>query len=176
MLPPEKCGQILDYECISCRVDLVPWLKRCQQRACNEPALRESIGQYLHLLAQMTGTDYSEDYMKDLVRLCLKDGNLLLVKDLKDAMVETEVGLLLKVWQGVARKFRRTVEFRTFRNCHEDVSDRGSPKQTIRRFLTDRKYRWHGLFPTGLANMCILAWLRKIPSASGWSAPAQISA
>ena len=141
-LPPEKCGQILDHECISCRLGLVPWLKRCQQRACNEPPLRESIGQYLHLLVQMTGTDYSEDYMKDLVRLCQKDGNLLLVKDLKDAMVETEVGLLLKVWQGIARKLEDRIP--DLPELSEDISD--ITKGTIRRFLTDRKYRWHGLF------------------------------
>ena len=141
-LPPEKCGRILDYKCISCREDLVPWLKRCQQRACNEPPLRESIGQYLHLLAQMTGTDYSEEYMNDLVRLCLKDGNLLLVKDLKDAMVEAEVRLLFNLWQDIARKLGERIP--DLPDLSEDVSD--ITEKTIRRFVTDAKYRWHGLF------------------------------
>ena len=141
-LPPGKCGRILEYEGISCRVDLVPWLKRCQERACNEPPLRESIGQYLHLLAQMTGTDYSEEYMNDLVRLCLKDGNLLLVKDLKDAMVEAEVRLLFKLWKEIARKLEESIP--DLPDLSEDVSD--ITEGTIRKFVTDEKKRWHGLF------------------------------
>ena len=50
----------LDYERISYKEDLPPWLKRCQKRAYDEPALRESVAQYLHLIAKLTGTDYSE--------------------------------------------------------------------------------------------------------------------
>ena len=33
------------YRCISYKSDLVPWLKSCQIRAYDEPALRESVAQ-----------------------------------------------------------------------------------------------------------------------------------
>ena len=35
--------------------DIVPWLERCQQRAYKDPALRESIAQYVHLVRKLTG-------------------------------------------------------------------------------------------------------------------------
>ena len=141
-IPSKGCRRNLNLEYILRREDLSSWLKRCQQRAYNEPPLRESIGQYLHLIAQMTGTDYSEGYMNDLMRLCLKDENLLLAKDLKDAMVEAEVRLLCKLWQEIARGLKERVF--DFPELSEDVSD--ITEGTIRRFITDRKFRWHGLF------------------------------
>ena len=108
-IPSKGCRRNLNLEYILRREDLSSWLKRCQQRAYNEPPLRESIGQYLHWIERMTGTDYSEGYMNDLMRLCLKDENLLLVKDLKDAMVEAEVRLLSKLWQEIARRLKERV-------------------------------------------------------------------
>ena len=141
-IPSKGCRRNVNYECILCREDFSSWLKRCQQRAYNEPPLRESIGQYLHWIAQMTGTDYTEGYMNDLMRLCLKGENLLLVKDLKDAMVEAEVRLLFKLWQEIALRLKERVP--DLPELSEDVSD--ITEGTIRRFVTDRKYRWHGLF------------------------------
>ena len=35
------------------------WLRNCQSRAYDEPALREVIGQYLALIQKLTGTDFS---------------------------------------------------------------------------------------------------------------------
>ena len=91
----------LKYECISYKEDLSPWLKRCQQRAYNEPGLRESVAQYLHLIAKLTGKDYSEAYMSDLKNLCLQDDHLVLVHDLNEAMVEARVSLLCKFWDEI---------------------------------------------------------------------------
>ena len=39
------------------------WLRDCQRRAYDEPALREAIGQYLAVVQKLTGTDFSEAYM-----------------------------------------------------------------------------------------------------------------
>ena len=55
--PSEDSADGLKYECISYKEDLPPWLKRCQKRAYDEPALRESVAQYLHLIAKLTATD-----------------------------------------------------------------------------------------------------------------------
>lgn len=46
-LPPDKITNI------SYKSDLPPWLERCQERAYDEPALRESVAQYLHLIRKM---------------------------------------------------------------------------------------------------------------------------
>ena len=86
--PSEDSAGGRDYECISYKDHLSPWLKNCQQRAYDEPALRESVAQYLRLIEKLTGTDYSEAYMSALKELCLKDDNLVLVRDLNEAMVE----------------------------------------------------------------------------------------
>ena len=58
----DSAGDIV-YRWISCKSDLVPWLNCCQKRAYDEPALRESVAQYLRLIAKLTGTDFSEAYM-----------------------------------------------------------------------------------------------------------------
>ena len=55
----DSAGDV-DYRCISYKTDLVPWLKGCQKRAYDEPALRESVAQYLRLIGKLTGTDFSE--------------------------------------------------------------------------------------------------------------------
>ena len=87
----------IDYRCISYKSDLVPWLRGCQKRAYEEPALRESVAQYLRLIGKLTGTDFSEAYMNDLKELCLKDNNLVLVHDLSEAMIEAKISLLAKL-------------------------------------------------------------------------------
>ena len=87
--------------CCSYKDCIPPWLEDCQQRACTEPALRESISQYLQLIRKLTATDLSESYMKDLTELLLKNDNLLLAHDLKEAMTEAMIQLQLKLWSDI---------------------------------------------------------------------------
>ena len=130
------------FDCTLLREEYLSWLKRCQQRAYNEPPLRESIGQYRHLVAKITGTDYSEDYMNELIGICLRDENFLLVHDLKEAMVEAQVRLVYRLWQEIVLKLEERIP--DLPELSEDVSD--ISEGTIRRFIADRKFRWHGLF------------------------------
>ena len=88
---------------ISYKSDLTPWLKRCQERAYDEPDLRESVAQYLHLIRKMTGTDQEGTYMKELEKLCLEDNNLVLVHDLKVAMINAVVSLQYKLWEDIEK-------------------------------------------------------------------------
>ena len=86
---------------------IIPWLERCQKRAYDEPALRESVDQYIRLVRRLTGTDLEGTYMTKLKKLILKNNNLVLVHDLSEAMFEAKVSLLTKFWEeihGVARK------------------------------------------------------------------------
>ena len=133
----------LDYERISYKEDLPPWLERCQKRAYDEPALRESVAQYLHLIAKLTGTDYSEAYMNDLEKLCLEDNNLILVNDLYYAMIETRVSLVYKMWQEIACKLRKKIPHlpKPQRDEYYVTEDK------VRHFVTgQRNSKHHGLY------------------------------
>ena len=137
----DSAGDV-DYRCISYKNDLVPWLRSCQKRAYDEPALRESVAQYLQLIGKLTGTDFSEAYMNDLKKLCLEDNNLLLVHDLSEAMTEAKIALLVKLWQEIENGIQVQIP---------DVSDKSDEsnisEKRIRRFVTyQRNYNWHGLY------------------------------
>ena len=86
------------YQTISYRDDLLPWLKCCQMYACEEPELRESIAQYIHLIRKLTGTDFEEAYMNELQDLLSKGNNLIIAHDLNEAMTRTKISLLRKLW------------------------------------------------------------------------------
>ena len=130
--PSEDSAGGRDYECISYKDHLRPWLKSCQQRAYDEPALRESVAQYLRLIAKLTGTDYSEAYMSALKELCLKDDNLVLVHDLNEAMVRVKISLLYKLWQEIDGKLGE--EFPDL----PDKSEDSISKERIENFVRQR--------------------------------------
>ena len=140
--PSEDRADGLEYECISYKEDLPPWLKRCQKRAYDEPALRESVAQYLHLIAKLTGTDYKEAYMTDLKELCLKDNNLVLLHDLHEAMDDARVSLLHKLWQEIACRLKE--EITDLPEVFEEYSD--ITEEKIRDFVTSQKKINHGIW------------------------------
>ncbi|MDE2716739.1 MAG: PD-(D/E)XK nuclease family protein, partial [Chloroflexota bacterium] len=106
--PSEDSAGGLEYGCISYR-GLRPWLRGCQERACDEPALRESIAQYVHLVSRLTRTDYSEAYMKDLMKLLEEDDSLVLVHDLNKAMIEVGTSQLCKLWKEISRRVQKDI-------------------------------------------------------------------
>ena len=137
----DSAGDI-DYRCISYKSDLVPWLRGCQKRAYEEPALRESVAQYLRLIGKLTGTDFSEAYMNDLKELCLKDNNLVLVHDLGEAMIEAKISLLAKLWQEIESGLKAQLPDLPAKSDDSDISE-----TRIKRFVTyQRKYSLHGLY------------------------------
>ena len=144
--PSEDSVRGLDPKCVKCpsyKDDISLWLKRCQKHAYDEPALRESVAQYLHLIAKLTGTDYSEAYMKELKELCLQDDNLVLVHELNEAMIEARVSLLHKLWQEIACKLKE--EIADLSELSEEGSD--VTEKRVRRFVTyQRGYRHHGIY------------------------------
>ena len=132
----------IKYQCLSYKSDLVPWLRSCQKRAYDEPALRESVAQYLRLIEKLTGTDFSEAYMNDLKKLCLTDDNLVLVHDLGEAMVEARISLLVKLWNEIECGLRDRISDLPGKADGWDISE-----ARIRRFVTgQRNYNWHGLY------------------------------
>ena len=131
-----------DYKTISYKDDLPPWLERCQKRAYDEPALRESVAQYLWLVQKLTGTDFSGAYMNELKELCLQNSNLILVHDLKEAMTEAHISLLQKLWCEIESALN--VEIPDLPAKDENKSDISGKR--IRHFVTaSRNYQYHGL-------------------------------
>jgi len=143
----------IDYQCISYRDHVVPWLKGCQQRAYDEPELRESVAQYVRLIEKLTGTDFSEAYMNDLKELCLRDGNILLVHDLDQAMTEAKISLLERLWREIESELRAEIADLPAQSTESDISE-----ERIRRFVTERRSSgYHGLY-FGLdedAELCV---------------------
>ena len=146
----DSAGDV-DYQRLSYKNELVPWLKGCQKRAYEEPALRESVAQYLRLIGKLTGTDFSEAYMNDLKELCLEDNNLLLVHDLSEAMVEAKISLLAKLWREIESGLQAQVPDLPAKSDDSDISE-----TRIRRFVTgQRSYNYHGLYYKLDANAII---------------------
>lgn len=77
--------------------DFQDWLRSCQQRAYDQPSLRESVGQYLHVVQKLTGTDMRDAQLKELSALCEKDENLVLAYDLRRVFDLSYVQLILKL-------------------------------------------------------------------------------
>ncbi|MDE0036583.1 MAG: PD-(D/E)XK nuclease family protein [Gammaproteobacteria bacterium] len=94
---------------LSYRHDLPPWLTRCQQRAFDDPPLRETIAQYLELIRRLTGTDYNDTYMNELKKLCKTGDNMLLARDLARAFAQAEVDLVVQLWDRIASKLKAKV-------------------------------------------------------------------
>ena len=105
---PPSAQSVGDLECrrLSYRDNLPCWLKRCQQRASNEPALREAIAQYLDLVRSLTN---SHPYMTDLKNLCLNDDNLILAQSLFQATVEAKTDLIVPFWSTIDQKLRAKI-------------------------------------------------------------------
>ena len=147
-----------DLECtaISYKYDLQPWLRRCQRRAYDEPGLRESVAQYLQLVQKLTGTDFKEEYMKELKELCLEKNNLILVHDLNEAIIDAKACLLAKLWDEIDCALKEQISARLSKykdgeNVAYSVSD-----ERIKRFLTNQRGTYHGLyysFGSGAASL-----------------------
>lgn len=99
--PSKESVGDLPYESISYKDHLPLWLKRCQQRAYDEPELRESVAQYLQLVQKLTGIDLKGEYMNALRDLCLQDNNLVLAHDLHEGMIEAKASLLKNLWDEI---------------------------------------------------------------------------
>ena len=139
--PSKESVGDLPYEAISYRDHLPPWLKRCQQRACDEPELRESVAQYLQLIQKLTGTDLKGEYMNELRDLCLQDNNLVLAHDLHEGMIEAKASLLKNLWDEIEDALEE------LNLPAKDNKLSNTSLETIKSFV--RNSRRHGLYYDG---------------------------
>lgn len=93
----------IDYQRVSYATDILPWLEQCQPWVIREAAVRESLLQYIDLIAKLTFQNQGHAYM-DAIKQTLRQGNnLLVVRDLQKAYTETLKDLQLELWEAVAQ-------------------------------------------------------------------------
>ena len=158
--PSEDSVGSLDYKNVSYKNDLREWLKRCQQRACDEPGLRESVAQYLQLVRTLTGTDFKEAYMEKLTNLCLQDDNLILVHDLNEAMTNARVRLMRKLWDEIDSALKDEIPGLPPKDKDDENGAHSVPDERIIRFLRYQQTAYHGLFysfGSGVASLGVEA-------------------
>lgn len=122
--------------CLSYREDLIPWLRRCQERACDEPALRESLAQYLALIRTLCG-DAGREFMTELTNFLREGNNLVLARRLGDAAAALWLDLLFDYWDAVRQKVELEIGARDPKNLRSELDS----------FVYRRKghfhYAWH---------------------------------
>lgn len=109
--PSEQSIGNLKCKELSYRDDLLQWLKRCQERAFDDPALRESIAQYRELVMKLTNTDRSAEYMAELKNLCLTENNLILAHELSQALIEAKSELICELGKAIGGELARIEGF-----------------------------------------------------------------
>ena len=140
--PSEDSVGGLPYKTISYKGDLPPWLERCQQRAYDEPRLRESVAQYRQLIPKLTGTDLTEAYMSELKNLLLRDNNLVLACDLSEAMREVRIKSLKKLWDEIESELKKKIPGLPHRG-----NASGTSLERISDFVRSHRYsKDHGLY------------------------------
>ena len=139
--PSEDSAGDLSYQTISYRDDLLPWLRCCQMHAYDEPELRESVAQYIHLIRKLTGTDFEEAYMNELKDLLLEGNNLVLVHDLNEAMIRAKISLLQELWCDIDSALKQISDFP---DKDEDLSD--ISEERIKNYITGENPNDQSLF------------------------------
>lgn len=136
---PSKCSVgNRPYQTISYRDDLLPWLKCCQMYACEEPELRESIAQYIHLIRKLTGTDFEEAYMNKLKDLVSKNNNLILAHDLNEALIRAKISLLQELWCDIDSALKNLKQvIPDFPN--KDVNASNISEKTIKKYIKKKE-------------------------------------
>lgn len=148
--PSEDSVGDLHYETLSYKGNLLPWLERCQKRAYDEPALRESVAQYRQLVRKLTGTDLTGAHMIELKKLLLQDNNLILAHTLIKATTEVHIELLEKLWGEIESELKKTIpDLPKKANKDSDLSPDGrivSPDRIRKLVEGKRGAMWQGLY------------------------------
>lgn len=117
------------------------WLRCCQQRACDEPELRESVGQYLRIVRKLTGTDVNKAHLNELTDLCLENDNLALVHDLKTAFDEAWIQVLHKLFGEIEKVLENAIGDLPKKHDLYNISE---PR--IRKLVTGSGNSWCGQY------------------------------
>lgn len=103
---------------LSYKWHLIPWLRRCQERACDEPALRESVAQYIALIRTLCG-DSGREFMTEVKKILREGNNLILADELGNAVTAVWLDLLLDYWNGVRDEVESAIGVRDDRQLRD---------------------------------------------------------
>ncbi|MEB0107991.1 PD-(D/E)XK nuclease family protein [Pseudomonas sp. MH9.3] len=130
----------IDYQRISYANDILPWLEQCQQWVIREAGVRESLLQYIDLVATLTFQNQGHAYMDALKQTLRQNNNLLVVRDLQKAFVETLKDLQLEFWQALAQCIKEKYPELP------KPSDAPTAEVVDRYYSATRDNRWYGLY------------------------------
>lgn len=134
--PSEQSRRKRVVACLSYREDLIPWLRGCQERACDEPALRESVAQYLSLIRTLCG-DAGREFMTELTKLLREGNDLILARTLGDAATVAWGDLLFDYWERVRQEVEKAI----------GLPDQSDLRGWIKRFVDRRAGHFHYSWP-----------------------------
>lgn len=135
----------VEYICVSYESDILPWLVRCQQRAHDDPALRESVAQYRSVLERLTGRMIGGPYMTKLVELC--EQHLPVAVEITQALEEAQRNVLRKLWPRISETAQEKLGVPSKALSSKTRGLRDGPDR-IENMLVNLKTvpDWHGLF------------------------------
>ena len=140
---PHSIGRLGDrLKLVSYRDHVVDWLRGCQRRAFDEPPLRESIAQYVHLVRWLTGTDHEGAYMNELKDLCKSNDNMVLVLDLVNAFGEAKADLFVRLFRAIRQAIKERVPSLT---VDPDYASESTPQQ-IRKSVKAKRGGHYALY------------------------------
>jgi len=142
---PSKFLESDHYQCVSYVNLKNSWLEDCLCLSARNPALRESIVQYIELIGQLTGTEQSDDYMNDLVELLNKDNNILAIHDIQEAYTRSLIDLQLDLWAKIDEAIKHKLPDISGPDSDSlDLSDRDNAVDDFYRKQRNNKY--YGLY------------------------------
>lgn len=81
-----------EYKTASYAKDVVQWLEACKKETVNLPILRETIGQYIHLIKKITHQNLNQTMNKEIIDTILSSSeNLNVWRELCDNTIQKEV-------------------------------------------------------------------------------------
>lgn len=128
-------------------VTFLQWLGRCQKRAYDEPELRESIAQYLHLIKKMTGNDQGSEYMNEMKNLLSQGNNLLIVHDLEKVTIDARAHIMSLGWEKIKYALKENPNSLGDTQGPSDITEDRIKAAIKRRGGEERRlFGWFGLY------------------------------
>lgn len=114
-----------DFHLITYKNHIKNWLEKCHKETADQPVLRESIKQYLHLIKKLTNQTVNNDMSKEIKNILLKD--LKSAKEIADNFLEAKAIVLNTIRNGLKNKLIEVYSERYyfFENNHK-VGDKNS--------------------------------------------------
>ncbi len=143
-----------DFHLITYKNHIKNWLEKCHKETADQPVLRESIKQYLHLVKKLTNQTINNDMSKEIKNILLKD--LKSAKEIADNFQEAKAIILNMVRDELKKKLIKIHEekYYFFENSHKAEEKNSHIWFSLKEFKeTDKQITCFGLEPfSGYGN------------------------